>query len=283
MVIDTTSKCNMERDMMAFLDITLDELYQYIDFAAKKAQEETLAFQTDIFYSELNTIISDLQPVKTIDEIMCFHLSRRLNSQPDDLKIYDLKQLLLSDNELVRFLKKYSVEFQEQNNHLTLYYQDRMVPLDNTMNSDVCYLRSRFGYNPGRQDYCFNGFAMRDLLMRNYYARELYDGPEFLVKLAHYLKNGTIMKKYKEVSTYYCYTLRMPISKVILDGHDEFNNENKWLYLVDQICYRLCMYTEGDDTTLHDDDNPIILTSDNTTLPEKYKISREVITLDMLS
>lgn len=62
MYIDTKSREGMEKSIAVYLDVSVDELYQYIDFAAEKAQQDQCAFNTDIFFDELETIISDLQP-----------------------------------------------------------------------------------------------------------------------------------------------------------------------------------------------------------------------------
>ncbi len=60
MFIDTRSKESMESSMSTYLDIPVDELYQYIDYAAEKAQKDQWAFNIDLFYEELGNIISDL-------------------------------------------------------------------------------------------------------------------------------------------------------------------------------------------------------------------------------
>ena len=78
MFIDTRTREGMESGISDFLDITVDEVYQYIDYASEKAQIDQWCFNTDIFADELETIITDLQPEKEIDELLFFHLSRRL-------------------------------------------------------------------------------------------------------------------------------------------------------------------------------------------------------------
>ena len=47
MFIDTRSKESMESSMSTYLDIPVDELYQYIDYAAEKAQKDQWAFNID--------------------------------------------------------------------------------------------------------------------------------------------------------------------------------------------------------------------------------------------
>lgn len=280
MLIETTSRETMERDLATYLDITIEELSQYIDYAAEKASKDW-AFNTDIFKQEITSIIDDLQPLEHIDNVMCFHLSRRLNNSLDDLHSYNLKDWLLSDNPTVRFLNAHNIFFKEQDNHIAVYYHGLEVMLEDTMKSDVCYLRSRLGYNYGREDYCFNGFAMRDLLMRNSYTRELYDGPEFLVVLSRFLKNRALIDDFIKQSTYFCYTLKIPMQEIIFDEFAELDNDEKESYFVSQICYRLLMY-HGDERTLFDHGNPIIRVADNSILPASYIVNNEIITLDMI-
>ncbi len=280
MIIETTTRENMEHDLAMYLDITIDELYQYIDYAAEKASSGW-AFNADVFEREITSIIDDLQPLEHIDSVLCFHLSRRLNNSLDDLRSYNLKELLLSDNPTVRFLNAHKIFFKDQDNHIVIYYRGLEVILEDTMKSDVCYLRGRLGYNYGREDYCFNGFAMRDLLMKNSYTRELYDGPEFLIVLSRFLKNKALIDDFVKQSTYFCYTLKIPMREIIFDGFDELDNDEKESHLVSQICYRLLMYSDHE-RILFDHDNPIIRVADDSILPTTYMINSEIITLDMM-
>lgn len=280
MFIETTSRESMERDLIAYFDITNDELYQYIDYAAEKASADW-AFNTDIFEQEIASIVEDLHPLEHIDSVMCFHLSRRLNKSLDDLCSYNLKALLLGDNPMVRFLNEHSVFFKAQDNHIAIYYRGHEVTLKNTMNSDVCYLRSRLGYNRGREYFCFNGFVMRDLLMKNSYTRELYHGPEFLGVLSRYLKNEALVNDFIKESTYFCYTLKIPMEEVIFDGSDTLDNEQKELHLVGQICYRLLMYRNYG-RPLFDHDNLIVRVADDVILPATYVVHSEIITSEMI-
>lgn len=269
----------MERDLASYLNITIDKLYEYIDYAAEKAGEDW-AFNTDIFNQKLASIVENLQLLEHIDSVMCFHLSRRLNDALDDLRSYNLKDLLLGNNAMVKFLNEHDLFFKGRGNQISVYYGGRELELKNTMDSDVCYLRSRFGYNPGREDFCFNGFAMRDLLMKNSYTRSLYNGPEFLVVLARYLRNNTIIDDLIRESTYFCFTLKIPMEQVIFDGFGELDSKQKELHFIEQICYRLLMYKDNG-RVLSDQDNPIIRVSHNAILPADHVIGRETITLEM--
>ena len=43
MYIDTTSRAAMESSISNYFDIPIDEIYQLIDYAAEKAQQEIIA------------------------------------------------------------------------------------------------------------------------------------------------------------------------------------------------------------------------------------------------
>ena len=93
------------KSIAVYLDVSVDELYQYIDFAAEKAQGDQWAFSTDIFFEELETIISDLQPETEIDELLFFHLSRRLHGTEYDVSGRNLENLFTTGNALSDFLR----------------------------------------------------------------------------------------------------------------------------------------------------------------------------------
>ena len=149
------------------------------------------------------------------------------------------------------------------------------------MNTDVCYLRSRLGYNSGREDFCFNGFAFRDLLMKNQYTRQLQDCPEILECLESYLRIKGLAKDYAEKSVYYCFMYRFPVRCVIFDGKDDLTVEEKQLHLLNQVAYRLYQYS-GDSRYLYDHDNPILRLKDDDNASVDCLVFTEIITPDML-
>lgn len=281
MLIDTRTKESMIASLASYLDITEDELFQYIDYAANKAQPDSWAFNTDIFEEELLSIFSDLQPEKQIDEIYVYHLTRRLNGSIEDKSSDNLKSLLLKESPISLFLRQYGITFIEKDGHPVIVFNDNEISLEDTFESDVCYLRSRLGYNTGREDYCFNGFALRDLLMKNSYTRQLFDGPEFLEVLSRYLSVGGLKKRYCENSKYYCFTYKMTIEEIIFDDRDQLSDDEKVDYLLVQIAMRIMSYME-DAKYQYDHDNPIIRVADDASIPENEIINVEEITIDMI-
>lgn len=280
MIIDTRSKEGIVSSLAHYLDIAENELYQYIDRAADKAQEDSWAFDTDVFRDELLSIFSDLQPEEYIDEIYVYHLTRRLNSSSEDLSSANLKKLLLTKSPISDFLKRHSVTFVERDNHPVVIYNGEELNLTNTSDTNVCYLRSRLGYNTGREDYCFNGFALRDLLMKNLYTRALYYCPEFIDVLSRYLHDDEIKADYFENSTYYCMTYKLKIDDILFDDRDKLEGDEKRDYFLSQLCMRLMRYMDSNPMHMSDDDNPVIRLADNVNVSASLIVNQEVITLE---
>lgn len=280
LLIDTHTKESIENSLARYLNITVPELYLHIIKASENAQDD-YSFNGDLFSQEVLSIVSSLNPQETIDEMYVYHLSRRLicddmNNSSDNLKV-----LLTNDSPLSDFLKKYGITFYEQDGHIEILYNGRVVDLSNTSENGVPYLRSRLGYITGREDYCFNGFALRDQLMKNNYTRNLYRCPEFIGNLASYLKNQSIVTDYYENSRYYCYTYKLKLSDILFDTNDKFTDKEKVDFFIVQLFDRLREYT-GDSRYIFDHDNPILRIDDNSCVSANLLIGVEEITADMI-
>ena len=281
MYIDTYTKEKMERSICEYLGITLDDLGDLF-------QEISIEAQSDGYFNGYKSIeivkkyINSHNTGAIIDEILFFHLARRLNSDRDDPTGYNLKELLTTPTILSVFLRNYDVEFCEVGGHLELFYRGESVPLDDTYRSHVPYLRARLGYNKGREDYCFNGFAFKDLLYRNAYARELEDVPEFIGTLATFLQNRMIGTDYYQNSTYYCYEYRVPLERIMFDDNDKLQIDEKRQHLLYQVIYRLYEYAGTNIRYMFDHDNPILRLADADTMEPQFFVGKEKITVDML-
>ena len=249
--------------------------------AAKKAQASSY-INGDIFNGELDSFVYDHMPSFPIDEISFFHLSRRLNNCIDDYNGNNLMDLLTTVNPLSQFLKEHQVQFQRENNHLVLIHRGKIKPLNETYDSDVLYLRGRLGYNVNREDFCFNGFAFKDLLYKNDYARQLYFAPEFIGILSQYLHSPSICNDYLEQSSYYCYEYLIPMDKIIFDDFQTTSQSRKSVYLINRVLNRLSDYDSYHIDYIYDHDNPIIRLGDFDTMDEKHFISKELISQNMI-
>lgn len=279
--IDTHSKDTMEKSIIEYLTITKDELYNAIEKASISACNDKW-FNGDIFDNLINDFITQHISDKQIDKILFFHLGRRLNSAAHIVCGNTLFDLLTTKNEFSNFLAQHKVYFENNNGHLDLYYNDNKKSLDNTYEAHIPYLRSRLGYNSGREDYCFNGFAFKDLLYKNSYARKLEDVPEFIGVLATFLKDRTIGSDYYEQSTYYCYEYLIPIEIALFDDNEKMSLSDKKIYIVNQVIHRLHDYYYSNSKYMYDDDNPILRLGDFCTMDAKYYVAKEIITTEML-
>ena len=281
MVIDTTSREGMESSLAHLMGVSVPELYQYIEAAADSAIEGQWCFNQDLFDKAMEDFYSDMIEQELPDEILFFHLSRRLNGSENEIS-YNLKELLTSNNSFSDFLNAHQITFRKgAGNRIILCYRDRQISLENTMSTDVCYLRSRLGYNSGREDFCFNGFAFRDLLMKNQYTRRLQGCPELLKCLERYLRIKGLTEHYAEKSEYYCFMYKFPIEHVIFDGKDDLTVEKKQFHLLNQVAYRLYQYSR-DSRYIYDHDNPILRLKDDANASIDYMVSTEIITPDMI-
>ena len=279
--IDTHSKETMEHSICDYLSISIHELNFMLEKASRAASESTF-FNCVTFDGIINEFIIQHLPEKQIDEILFFHLGRRLNDAQKNYDGNNLFNLLTTENVFSSFLKDHKVTFIPKDGHLQIYYKNELVSLDKTYETNVPYLRSRLGYNKGREDYCFNGFAFKDILYKNSYARELYDVPEFIGVLATFLNKDKIGTDYFKNSKYYCYEYCLPIENVLFDNDEKMSLESKKIYIVNQVLHRLHYYLYSDITYMNDDDNPVLRLKDDEILNNMFFVNMEEVTYDTL-
>lgn len=281
MYIDTRSRATMELSICDYLGVTKVELLTIFDIASKAAQIEHY-LDGDKLNQVINDFIDSHMPNTPIDQVLFFHLTRRLNAAQNSFVGTNLANLLTTENTMSDFLKKHDVEFSLNNGHLDLFYKGSLVSLERIYEENVPYLRSRFGYNKGREDFCFNGFLLKDLLYKNSYARELSDVPEFIGVLATFLKQRDIGTDYYENSTYYCFEYCIPIEKVLFDNDEKLSYAEKQKYLINQILHRLYDYSVTEIRYMFDHDNPVLRLADDDMMEEEYFVSSEEVTVEML-
>lgn len=281
MYIHTHSKESMEHAVYDLLNLPKKGLANLL-YDEGKASCTGIYMDGDKFNNIINKFIDSRIKGKTIDEILFFHLGRRLNSAEECNEWKNLFELLTTENAMSVFLKIREVEFQPYDGHLDLFYKGKKISLDDTEKQHVPYLRWRLGYNHNRIDYCFNGFMLEDLLYRNNYARELYDVPEFIGNLATFLGNRDIGTDYFTNSKYFCFEYCILIEKVFFDKAETLSEEEKRKYLINQVLHRLYDYSVTNIRYMFDHDNPILRLADNDVMQEKYFVKKEEITWEML-
>lgn len=267
MIIDTRTKDSIENSLAKYLNISVSELNSYVLHASKK---------------KILSIVSSLNPHETIDEMYVYHLSRRLISDDMNNSSDNLKVLLTNKSPLSTFLKKYGITFFEQDGHIEILYNGKIVDLSNKYEPKMSYLRLRLGYIAGIKDYCFNGFALKDQLMKNDYTKRLYRCPEFIGNLATYLNNKSIITDYFKQSIYRCYTYKLRLSDILFDTTVKLStNKEKVDFFIVKLFDRLREYT-GDIRYISDSGNPAIRIDDNSRVSSDLLVEREEITNDMI-
>lgn len=270
LIIDTITKEGIEKSLAKYLSISVSELTNHIILANSKAKEGGICFNSHIFEGEIKNIIFNLNPIEVIDEIYVYHLSRRLNDEFDTNVTYNLKCLLLNKTVISEFLKKHEITFNEVDGHPVMFHKGKIKDLSDE------YLRGRLGYDKDYSDYCVNGFALKDQLIKNDYTNILSRCPEFIRILSKYLKNDDICIDYYNNSKYYCYTYKIKMSDIIFDDSDKLSGKEKTNYFIIKIFNRLSEYLRyGCD--IDDNDNPIIRLKDDVNVPQDNIFYKEEI------
>lgn len=276
MYIDTHSKESMEKSICGLFHIHSLELREQLLILDRAASDD------DDYIYKLDEFIAD-KCFAYPDEILLFHLSRRLHGTENATEGRNLADLLLSVNPFSSFMNKNGIEFTKNGQHIDVIYKGKMIDWDKCWNGNPSYVKSRLGYFKGREDFCFNGFAMKDLLYKNNYARELSGVPEFLGQLVECMNCKTVGWKYIENSEYYCYEYKLPLSIVMFDDHDNYSDILKQRYLLRCVLQRLYQYQTSNIRYIFDHDNPILRLADYYTIPSEYYVGREKITPEMLN
>ncbi|WP_271714822.1 hypothetical protein [Anaeromicropila herbilytica] len=280
MYIDTHSYDTMLQGTCDCFTIPPSNLSEFFSLTAHKCIQDKCC-NGNILAAEIDTFIQQHTTNQYIDEILFFHLGRRLNIK-DTLTGNNLLELLTTVTPLSIFLREHNVAFSQRNGHLEIYENGILVSLENTYENGVCYLRSRLGYNIGREDFCFNGFAFKDLVYKNTYAHSLYHGPEFITQLSAFLKRPDIAQDYFANSTYYCFEYCAPLEFVLFDNADKLNQDEKVHYFLTQLINRLFEYFNTNPKYMFDHDNLVLRLLDNANMPIEYYCGREIITTEML-
>ena len=180
-------------------------------------------------------------------------------------------------------MRKHQLVFVKRKQNIATYYKGKEVAWEKFLNDDGRYIKYRLGNYNGQGDYCLNGFAFKDLLYKNDYARYLSKGPELLQKLIDCLECEAMGNDFMKNSSYYCYEYRVPIDRVLFDEHDEYSRSQKQRYIVCCVCRRLLRYSKILSTRyMYDDGNPILRLGDHDILPAEFFVQKEYITEDML-
>lgn len=99
MYINTHTRETMEKSICDYLSIEARELLEVFS----KAPYINAFLDIDEFMEAIDNFLLQHKPKKQINEILFFHLTRRLISSNDDVTGYNLVNLLTTDNTISSF------------------------------------------------------------------------------------------------------------------------------------------------------------------------------------
>ena len=276
MFIDTRSHESMENDCVSILGITVEELYFQLVKADQFAFEPPYSYNLNKFFDCADNLLPN--GLAYPDEVVFYHLTRRLNVANVD-ESFNLHKLLLGTNSISDYLSSKGISFCETENGLDMIRFGKRCPLEDERLPGVKYLKVRLGYYENT-DYCVNGFALKDFICGNGYARILFNAPEIIVNISQYFQDPSIVEDFKNNSRYYCFAYRVPISAFEFVGEKKTNKEKAKLLML-YIFKRLLVLHQGDEND-RDEDNPILFLKEELCLQPDRFLGKEEITLQML-
>ena len=132
MYIDTHSRESMEESICSILHMHPIELRNQLRIIDNtSADDDDYIHRLDLFIAEH----VDTYP----DEILLFHLARRLHGTEDSKEGRNLADLLLTDNPFSLFLKNYNIEFIKGEQHIDVRYKGNIVDWDKCWKGNASY------------------------------------------------------------------------------------------------------------------------------------------------
>lgn len=222
MYINSTSIKELEESLCQIFEIDNDKLNNDLSNLANNSNDD-IDDKVDK-YIQQNIIHKP-------DNVLLFHLSRRLDCAAEDYRGLSLVNLLTTKNKFSDFFKKYNITYKLENERIEIYKRKNKIYIDEKNNANF-YIMKRLGYFKNNIDFCFNGFIVNPLIGDNIYNASLSEAPEFIINISKLLNNENILRDYQSNSKYYCYKYLIPINEIILDYKTTLNNEEKIMYMI---------------------------------------------------
>lgn len=272
MYIDTHSYETIQKNIYSYFQTDRERLQNFFKEIAKEANKKGCCDEA-VIMEYLNKFITENEPQEgKIDELIFFHLTRRLKNSEEKV-CSNLKDLLITENCFSDFLKEHGFIFKipENSNEIAVYKDNDFVQLKDDLPSS--YLRKRLGYS-GEPDWCINGFAFGDCLRENDYVSRLGFGPEIIIELATYFKMDKLVGDYCKNSILYQYEYKMSFRKVIFDGYEQMDENEKRQEFLNKALYRLYHYMLDEEGPNRDEGNIALRMNDNANMLEEEYIGR---------
>ena len=269
--IDARTQASLKSGVMELLNLSEEEMVQIFLAIHEDGWNDPLAWAREF--------LSDRIVDERLDYIQMFHLSRRLNGT-DLQACTPLKELLLEESPISNFFRDYGVTFRLNEDHIDLYYNEELLPLDDEFMNEsgiAPHLQFRLGYD-NEKDYRINGFAFRSSLEHNYYYRQLSYCPEFVENIGRLLGIWEMHRNYYNTSTYYCFEYLIPMTEIFFERIDTpDNNRGKTIEFLSHAVLRLYYdWRNGDSAS---DSNLGLMLSDNTSIQPEWFVHAEELRL----
>lgn len=266
MYIDTRNQTTMLFSVSKFFGLSAFEFKSALDTLIQDDNEKTI-----------EKFLKEHKPAHTLDQMLFFHLSRKLNTNTDN-SLYNLRDLLTLTTPVSQFLSQYGITFGTARNKIIPYLDGTQLSLSKIQSGYVAHIKTRLGwYSSPRSDFAVNGFAFADSIKHNSYYNQLGQCPEFIRELSEVLGNDQICHDYASQSSYYLLTYCVPSEIVLFDAHQRYLSKRKIQEFLKIVLKKLIQYNTFPYQISDDSDNIALRLSDNANLDEKYLLFKTKI------
>lgn len=190
----------------------------------------------------------------SLEAIIIHHITTRLgNINKETFTIDNLETVLLSDNSLTQWLKKYEIEFKKSQG-ISVYYKGRVHEFNGYAEARLKNRLKNLG------DSCVNGFLFAENMDSCYSG--LTGMPEIFSDLMNSLNREDLKYEYFGQQKCYMVTVKVLLENFIFDDFSEKKNSSEKTrlilqYVINYLCYKLSQ------DKYYSFDNPIIRLPDN--------------------
>jgi len=243
MILRTETYRELEEDLAKIMGIEELVLYQRLSEVSRECLD---GFNSDWdkYEKQIDNLISEYADLSVIDEIYIYHLGRHV---VEPVKLFPLKEVLLSENNVSEFLKERDIVFDEQNGRLRFFYKGKEITKEDILAKEHFHLfAKRLGYL-GEADFCVNGFSFWPNIEKTSdgYFYDLQRGPEIIENIGRFIGKD-LWREFKAQSKYYGIVFKVPIEDAIFDGrNDTKTKEEKVKCLIKYALYYLNDFYNG--------------------------------------
>ena len=259
MYIDTRNQSTMLFSVSKFFGLSAFEFKSALDTLIQDDDEKTI-----------EKFLKEHKPAYPLDQMLFFHLSRKINTSTDN-SLYNLRDLLTLNTPISQFLSQYGISFRAEKSKIIPYLDGTQLNLSKIESDRVDHVKTRLGwYSSSPPDFAVNGFAFADSIKHNSYYNQLGQCPEFIRELSEVLGNDQICHDYAAQSSYYLLTYCVPLEIVLFDAHQRYLSKHKTQEFLKIVLKKLIKYNTFPYQVSDDEDNIALRLSDNANLDEKY-------------